>query len=379
MSTIRQVAGFRASVGLPADPASDQIWERRIAAGTHTIGQAYAAINTKAANTHFNRNNPPGTPQTGRTSMQQNAARVAQGFITGDPNAGTSAANRSGRGTTGERGEDSGFDYLRAARALFGYLPEALIRAYARAWEDTGNAEVALSEMRQHSSYKTHFPGNVRGDGTVRLDEQTYFAENEAFRLELTSYGIPAAQLSHLYPSLVEHGVRPDEFRRRMAGIYTNVISNISQVREYYAANFGTGSLHIQSFMASALDPTINPIQIERDIRMAQIGGEGLRAGFAIDMDHVTRMEEFGVEQGAAREFFTQAQSLLPTLASLMDRHNDPNDEFDIELLSDALVFGDPSRREDISRLFSAEESLYNPLNLFQIGQGGVVSGVRQR
>ena len=354
----RQIASLRASLRLPPDSASDAIWVERITNGTATFGDAEQRIEAKAQDMGVW---SPGTaPYHGG----------------GAP---TPTQPSSGVVGTGETGESGGFDYLRAARSLFGYLPTVLIEAYARSWEDTGNAEVALSEMRQHSAYLTHFPGNVRDDGTVRLSEQSYFAEREAFDVELTSYGIPPATLGHLYPQLVEHGVRPEEFRRRMTGIYTNIVTNISSVRDYYAANFGTGELHIQSFMASALDPTVNPVQIERDIRRAQIGGEGAYAGFAIDMDHVTRMQEFGVDQGAAREFFGQARTLLPTLSMLIERHNDPNDEFDIESLSDALVFGDPERRDDISRLFAQEQSLYSPMNLFQVGQGGVVSGLRQR
>jgi hypothetical protein len=271
------------------------------------------------------------------------------------------------------------FEFLRHARGLFPYLPDQLIRAFARAWEDSGSPEVALTEMRQSTHYATYFPGNMREDGTVRLDEQIYFAEHEAFRLELGSYGIPAGSLEHLYPQMVEYGVRPEEFRRRMASIYTNIATNITEVREEYARRFGTGSLSMQSFMASVLDPTQNPVQLERDMRMAQIGGEGRRAGFAINLAEITRMEEFGIDQGAARSFFTQAQGILPTIGQLIQRHNDPDDEFDVGELADALVFGDPTRQRQINRLFTAEQALYSPLNLFQVGQGGVVSGLRQQ
>lgn len=354
----RQLEDLRRSLRLPSDSASNDIWVERITSGQATFDEAERRIEQKAVD--------QGTYAPGTAPYHGGGAPTP-----------TVGRNGVGGGLGGDN-EAGGFDYLRAARALFSYLPSVLVDAYARSWEATGNAEVALSEMRQHSSYKTYFPGNVRDDGTVRLNEQTYFAEQEAFQVELSSYGIPPDTLSHLFPQLVEHGVRPDEFRRRMTGIYTNIVTNISQVRDYYATNFGAGSLHIQSFMASALDPTVNPVQIERDIQRAQIGGEGAYAGFAIDMDHVTRMQEFGVDQGAAREFFGQAQTLLPTLSMLLERHNDPNDEFDIESLSDALVFGDPDRRDDISRLFAQERSMYSPMNLFQVGQGGVVSGLRQ-
>ena len=337
---LSRVAAMRRNRGLEPDAASDHIWLDRINAGSHNLGDARTRIERKAATIV----SPPEPEPEPRDAPEP------------DP-----------------------FDFHDAARSLMPYLPRELIGAYADSWAETGDPDIALSQMRQSSGYQEFFPGNLRDDGTVRLAESAYFAEEEAFEGEVSSYGVPPRTLSHLYPELVEHGVRPDEFRRRMANMYTNIAGNVEEVRQFYRDNFGADSLSIRSLMASALDPSTNPVAMEREMRQAQIGGEAARAGFGIDMSEVERLEEFGLEQQAAREFYTQAQTLLPDVQTLLDRHHDPQDEFTLEALTDAVVIGDPDQRETIERLFAQEQSQFSPFGLFNIQQGGTVEGIRQR
>lgn len=52
MATLQQLAQARLGMGLKADTASDQIWQKRISSGTHNIQDALKAMGTKVAGTY---------------------------------------------------------------------------------------------------------------------------------------------------------------------------------------------------------------------------------------------------------------------------------------------------------------------------------------
>lgn len=271
------------------------------------------------------------------------------------------------------------FDFRRAARSMFPFFPPALLDIFVKAWTETGDPELAITETRQSPIYQDFFPGNLRDDGTVRLTEHDYNAEHEAFRLELAGYGIEPSTLEHIFPQLVEAGVHSNDFRARMTTVFTDIASNLQEVQDFYARAHGIDDLSLPALMASALDPGTSPAVFQQRIREAQIGGEGAIAGFNVDMQLVSRLAAAGLTQEASRQFFTQASTLLPNLNTLLERHRDPDDEFTLDELGEALILGDPAQRRQIERLFAQERSQFTPLGLFQIRQGGVVEGLRQQ
>jgi hypothetical protein len=336
---LQRIAAIRANNGLPADPASDRIWLTRIKNGSATIGDARTAIVMRARDVLANAPEHPNAP------------------------------------ATIDRTEP--FDYREQARALMPYFPEDLIEIFAEHWAETGDHNLALTRTRQDPRYATYFPGNLRDDGTVRRSEADYATGYEALKVELANYNLPS-DLLNLYPRLVEGGISPDDMRRRMSMLYSNIAVNLDSTLAFYAANFGV-DVSLGALMASALDPSLPPTVFEERIRAAQIGGEGHLAGFRIDLTDATRLASYGLNQQAAREFFGQASTLLPTLGTLLQRHNDPADAFTLEDLEGALIVGDPTQRDTISRLFAQEQSQFSPLNLFQIERGGALTGLRQQ
>lgn len=409
MTVIQKIAALRASLGLPRDAASDRIWAERISANkNYTYQDASNALKAKQTEMHQYREtvadlrrtmglvNDPASDAIWANRMimgKASFATVTDALVTKQGN--TYGGHIPGHGDTNPwlagpsnppspiGGSDDDQEALRELGGritnLFPWMSEELITMFIDEYiQSGGDSEFAMARIRSSQQYKTIFAGNVREDGTLRMNEIDYVAGRDAFALELYSYGLDPSMLAHMYPQLVEGGVSPDGFRRKMAVAYSEIAVNLTQVREYYATRFGNGDLSMAALIANALDPSTNPIVFEEQIRQSQIAGEGMVAGFNLDLREVEKLSSFGLTQEASRGFFTQARHLLPTLNTMMARHNDPADEFDISNLGDALIMGDPDQRQTMQRLFSAEQSQFTPWSLFQIQQGGAVSGLRQ-
>lgn len=367
-----EIARQRAAYGLPPESASDAKWERWIREGSRTAADLDQAL--------FGRSLIEGTGNpAGRGATGDADARADNPiFHQPDPVTHGTAPAPTTDPTTSER--ESLRSLAQDLVTTYPWMPQPLVDIFIEEFiNSAGNPDVAMARMRQSAQYEIYFPGNKTEDGLIQLPEAEYVAGRDTFNLELISYGIDPDVLGHIYPTLVAGGIRPDDFRRRMATLYTDVASNTPFVRQVYAEEFGSGDISIASLMANGLDPSTNPMVFEERIKKSQIGGEMLQAGLNLDMTHVTRLAGMGLNQQSAREFYGQARTLLPTLNNLMTRHNDPDDEFDINELSDALLISDPDQLEVIQRLFGQERSMFSPLNLFQIQQGGAVAGLRQR
>lgn len=254
---------------------------------------------------------------------------------------------------------------IREARALYPYLPDDIIRIFVDEYIDNGgDAELALQTARQSPVYERYFPGNRRQDGTLRYTEQDYARQVDSYRHTLAQYDIPERLFSQRFGELIEGEVDAAEFRQRVDQVFVGVMSQGSQIRDWYAREYGI-DVSDAALIANAIDPSKSLPELMLEINRAQVGSAAAESGFDIDLGEATRLQQAGLTQEAARNFYRRAQGLLPTLGDLVARNNDPDDEFTLDQLTDALIFSDPTQTRRIERAVAREEARFT-------GQGGV-------
>ena len=249
-------------------------------------------------------------------------------------------------------------DYRAAAANLFPNFPSELLDMFADEWAKFNDPDLALAAVRNSAIYDTLFPGIKRDDGTLRMTEGEYSATMEAYGRLFREFGLNANLFEGRFVELMEGTVSPSELAGRLGAAYEQIITNIPQVREFYAESFGL-DLTDQAIFASFLDPDISDAILNRRLSVAQVGGEALARGFDIGDAFAGRLAAAGVDQGAARQFFADAEGRLPTLDELARRFSDPDPTFDIDELAAASIFGSADQGRRIRRLLASEQSLF--------------------
>lgn len=257
-------------------------------------------------------------------------------------------------------------EFLRKARALYPGLPDSFINLYAQYWEDTGDAQQAISQTRQDPQYDNIFPGNKTERGQIRYDEVTYFALEDSYIGTLAEYGIPRATslniLQDRFVNLLENEVSANEFRQRVAAVYQGIQQNIPEVQAFYADNFDI-DLDEQSIFLGALDPTVGEDIVSGKITAAQIGGEARRAGFTISLEEAERIQQSGLSQTEARRLFARAESQLPRLQQLQAEQGiEEPQRITLQEFTEAAVFQSPEELEQIQRLEAQQASRFAPV-----------------
>ena len=257
-------------------------------------------------------------------------------------------------------------EFLRKARALYPGLPDSFINLYAQYWEDTGDAQQAISQTRQDPQYDNIFPGNKTERGQIRYDEVTYFALEDSYIGTLAEYGIPRATslniLQDRFVNLLEGGVSAIEFQKRVSDIYRGIQQNIPEVQAFYADNFDI-NLDEQSIFLGALDPTIGEDIVSGKITPAQIGGEARRSGFTISSEEAERLQRTGLSQTEARRLFARAESQLPRLQQLQAEQGiEEPQRITLQEFTEAAVFQSPEELEQIQRLEAQQASRFAPV-----------------
>ena len=270
-------------------------------------------------------------------------------------------------------------DFAAEAQTLFWWMPKPVLDRLGELYvEWGGDAALALEALRGDSAfYDTYFPGNRRADGTLRFDEQGYMAQISGYEEALNAYGIAPDIFRHRFADLVAGGVDANEFLDRMRQNYVMVASQSHQIRRWFADHFGSGNISDAAILTSLIDPSIDVVTAQHMLQQAQVGGAAAEQGFDIGVGDANRLVDHGLDLAAARNLFGQASRMLPTIKSLMDRHNDPEDDFDLDEYLDAVVFLDPDKAKAIERVFRREGATFSERNLLSRGRRGQLRGLR--
>lgn len=257
------------------------------------------------------------------------------------------------------------------------WLPPQLAQVWMQAWVETGDASLALDAVQRSDAYDVYFPGNRREDGSLRYSESEYLAMMEGFEDTILSLGVNPAVFRDDFVALIEGNVSVAEFNTRVQTIADRVLNQAPAIRDFFATHYAI-DMTDAAIVAAALSPTLNTSLLNRQISVAEVGGQAALRGFGIDLDLATQIYEQGVTGAAAGQLFSQAATQLPILEILARRHNDPDDSFDINEFTSAAVFDDPEQRQRIRRLLSAERASFGASSQFaQDRARGAVLGLR--
>lgn len=262
-------------------------------------------------------------------------------------------------------------------RSMVEWMPAELVEAFVEGYVETGSFELAREAVRGHDAYDIYFPGNRRDDGSLRYSEEQYLGIVEGFEDALLGININPEHFTTQFGELVAGLVSPNEFRGRVDELYTRVIGTVEPIREFYALNYGIG-LTDSAIVASIIDPDIGDAIISERIAISEIGGEARLHEFGINLDLATQLYQRGLSRRQAGDIFTQAAAELPILDVLAARHEDPDDDFDLNDFLKASVFGDPEERRRIRRLLASERSMFATPARFRTEGAGAITGLRE-
>lgn len=113
-----------------------------------------------------------------------------------------------------------------------------------------------VAKIRETPQYKGRFPGMTRADGTVRMNEQQYMAQEASYRNLLTQYGFDVAKDYAKPASLIgwfEGDVAPDELRDRL-NVYKSVSEGGQNIRDAFYVYAGM-DISVDQLYDATVDP----------------------------------------------------------------------------------------------------------------------------
>lgn len=263
---------------------------------------------------------------------------------------------------------------LEDLEALYPSIPRDALILYLEHYGVEGG-EQAWAYVRQDGRYKDWFPGNLTDDGEVRYSEANYSGVLEAYDDVYRSVGLDPKWLAGRYGDLIGGEKSPDEFAAEVALTYDRIVSASEGVRNWYAEHRGIQST-TQALLLAHLDPSLQGPILEGDIELAEIGGTASDFGFDLDLAAVEELVDRDMTKGQAAQLFGQAQSIIPIMQTLLKRHNDPDDEFDVESFIQSEFFMDPLENYRMRRVMAAERALYGSEMSMRRDQRGGVTGL---
>ena len=250
--------------------------------------------------------------------------------------------------------------FMKEIQVLFPWMSDALLGIYQGSWTEFDDPAVALQEVRQSAEYDAIFGGNYdAATGQVRMTESDYFASKAEFDASLISIGINPDLFADEWIEALEGEVSPLEMSSRIDSAYERIIDSAPAIRAYYTENFGI-EMTDAAIVASVLKPSLGDQILNRQISMAEIGGEAAMRGFDIAGDMAGELFRAGLGRNEAMGLFGAASQQLPVLSVLANRHADPDDEFDLEEFTAASIYDDPFQRRRMRRLVAQEKSLFS-------------------
>jgi len=263
------------------------------------------------------------------------------------------------------------------------YLPESLKSIWVEAYIEAGGQEggtaassyalevmrgirnpppgFAWSQSQIRSMYDASFGGNRRDDDTFRFDELGYTQEKIGFGQIAADFGIRPDVWSSRFEELIAGDVDQNEFYGRIQSAYEDIIYQAPEIAEYYAREFGATGVTPEDILVAYLDPNTGAEIFANNASVSLVGGTGAQHGFDIAADFAEQLLYQGLNTNTANnEFFGAAQEQIPILETLAKRHNDPDDDFDLNEFSAGYLFSDPTQRRRMARLVAQESAQFS-------------------
>ena len=247
-------------------------------------------------------------------------------------------------------------------------LPDNLLTVLVTAYVDSGNDIVeATTKMRQSTEYAKAFAGNLNPDGvTVNYSESEYLNIVDAYKRKIESLGINADLIitSDRQKELIENVVSPDEFGTRLSALYTNVVTAIPQVKQFYQTNYGR-ELTDAEILASAIDPKVGQdlvsgaigakdVLSQRIVR-SQIGGQALAAGYEISQAQAESLRQMGITGEQAQKAFGQVGRIASIAARQGRQLGETPGEAAVEIVEG--LSGQAGEQDRIEKILAQSQS----------------------
>lgn len=261
---------------------------------------------------------------------------------------------------------------------------------YAEVWDATGSGQAAIDAVRADDRYETYFAGNKREDGTVRYEEAEYLSHMESYEDSMVAVGLDRefvrAHFRDDFVTLIEGNVDGFEFwRDRVKPVWDRVINASDAIRAEYANSFGI-DLSDEAIFASIMSEDVYQGVIDQTIAMSEIRGaysERFDDIVGIENDYFNELYKRGdIDLDAARALYANADTMLPALNALAQRHADPDDDFDIYEFTNAQLVTDPKQVTRMRRLMAQERASFQKAGSqidYARNRAGGASGLEER
>ena len=256
------------------------------------------------------------------------------------------------------------------------YLYE-MIDVQGNAPDAANNAlETIRTAPEYQAMYDAHFMGNRREDGTLRLDENQYLSRKQGYRDAIMGVDpqMNPSVFEEEFSDLIAGGVDETEFGRRVDALYSRVLSQGPEIREFYGTEFGI-DMTDQGILASLMSPRVQDAVLAKQLTMAEIGGEASMRNFDITSEFVNLLEQQGMDREEANRMFGNAERMMPALSALAARHGDIDDDFDITEYAGAAFLNDAEQVRRVNRLQAQEKASFTgsaATDIARSGQGGI-------
>lgn len=255
---------------------------------------------------------------------------------------------------------------MEQVRLLFPWMNEQLAQVYLDAFVEYGDrGDLAIAEVRNGAGrqvYDASFPGIRRADGTLRMDESTYFSRLQSYRTSIAQRGLDPSVFEASFVNLIEGEVSGAEFESRVSAVNEFVVQQGEQIRQAFAQASGGADFSPEAVLATVLDPDgVGKELLERRISIAQVKGAASEFGFDRTLERAEVLARRDLNLASAREFFGRAQGLTRTLGGIARRFDIRDNTVDIAELEDALVLQEQEQVDRFSRLLSRERASFTP------------------
>lgn len=267
-------------------------------------------------------------------------------------------------------------EFEQRIRELYPWMSSGMVEEYTESYSSGATPEESMQLVRRTPAYAQKFPGNFDSEsGNVRMTESEYFASKASFDATLLSLNVNPDYFDDEFVLALESEVSPTELETRAEAAYERIVQAAPDIRAYYAENFGI-EMSDSAIVASVLSPKVNDMILNRQITMAEIGGTAASRGFDIAKDMSRDLVQQGLDASGAQQLFGAARTVVPVLDVLAQRHEDPDDEFNLESFIESEIYDDPDQRRRIRRLVAQERASFTGQAAFREGRTGGVTGL---
>ena len=266
--------------------------------------------------------------------------------------------------TEPQRQETEGYQI---GQAMFAFLPESVLNAFAKEWVKSGDANIAIGATRNTSEWKESFGYLKRADGGLIMDEVSALSTIATYKQTLGEVGIQDfTDFEDDFQQLVTSEVSGAEFQQRIDIVYSGIQDQIPEVEKLFREQYNI-NVDQPTIFAALINPKIQDKVLAGDIATIQLQAEATSRGFSRTFAQFEALRKQGLTQQSARQLYSQAGSAMQSAANV-------GRNLQLETLEKAAL-GDTAANRRLQRI-QAEIQSQGGLTLGAAKKGDEVTGL---